>query len=119
MNAQEIGYEAAPAPRLRLVQMVQGDIQATRESLHAMAIEAMRGTRTMLLHVEHRIGGDVVAPCPVAEAFAEVMGHHDVHHALLDLLRDCKSLQADSLRTAIATRYAERNAPRIAALGGV
>lgn len=119
MNAQEIGYEAAPAPRLRLVQMAQGDIQATRESLHTLAIQAMRGERRLLPHIEHRIGGDVVAPCPVAEAFAEALDCHAVHHALLLLLRDCRSLQADSLRTAIANRYAERNAPRIAALGGV
>jgi hypothetical protein len=115
---QDIGYEAANVTHLNEVRAARdGVMRDLRQSLQALCIEAMLGERTKLPHVERRLTQEVEALAPLAEVVAECMDTHVVHRTLIELLRDCP-LAAD-LRTAIAHRYAEVFAPRLATLRGL
>lgn len=116
----EIGYEAAVVQDLGQYRAQRdAKFQSTREQLRAMFIQAARGVMPTVLHVEQRATGSVVAPCPLAEVLPELFDHHDVHHALVDLLRDCRTLDAAALITKLAQRYADMQTPQIVALGGL
>ena len=66
----------------------------------------------MVRHIEQRACGvQVVAPCPLAEMLHDVIGFHEVAHALVDLLRYSHDPMASDLRTKIANTYAEKLAP--------
>lgn len=111
MEATQVGYEAGLLPPGATL------LEHTRQALHDTMLYAMRGLRATVPHVEHRVRGDVVAPCPVGEAVAEAMHKHVVGDLLLRVLRYSHCPDVIGLRETIASAYADEQAPLIAALG--
>jgi len=92
-------------------------VKAAREALRRLAIDAMMARIGLLPHIEQRIHGDVVAPCPIAEIVGEVVDQHCVASELLRLLRYCDHPDVRDLRTRIANVYADLYAARLTAMG--
>ena len=93
--------------------------QALHDELRQACIDAMSGARVAALpHVEQRAGGPKAVLCPLGEIVAEAMRLHVVGAALLHVLRYSQCREVQALRNAIATAYADAQAPQLAALGG-
>jgi hypothetical protein len=111
-----VGYEAAHAVAPHRDSLAL--IEHARQSLRAAMLNALRGERNTVPHVEHRVSGDVVKPCPIGEAVAEAMHLDVVGKALLSVLRFSHCPDVVTLRETIASAYANEQAPLIVAIGG-
>lgn len=120
----DVGYEAATILQVADLSTYAArrstEVETAREQLFECAMRAMTGRRSLVPHIEQRVGGgEVVAMCPLAEMLGEVMRTHVVAGALVSTLRYSQCPEVATLRRTIASQYADTFAVRVAALGGV
>jgi hypothetical protein len=82
--------------------------------LRQIALDAMHGDRSTVPFVSD--AGTVISVCTLSEMISRVMRQEVIAAELLRLLRCSDCPAAVALRATIASTYAKRVAPRIAAL---